>query len=321
MSTKQIERGAQTGAPPSLEQVAIERLQVDPTYQRAADGAHSRRLIMGMVREWKWALCQPLAVARREDGSLWILDGQHRHAGATARGDIAYLPCVILPTIGAQGEARTFLDLNTKRQNLSQLDIFLGMLAAGDEYARATAALLEETGWCVVRTRSTKNWKPGDLVCAPALASHVRVHGAEAVREALLTLRQAYPDDVVTAPASLLNALVEIYRPGSHYGAVRPKLVAAMAQFSADSWMAKAQAYRLDRPNTSIRDAMVNLLLPPTWLRQIETPAAVKVAPIAARPGAFDAEGRAWCGQCERRLTPASAANCKSQFCKVKAAA
>ncbi len=326
MGGNTVELGPQTGAPPSLEQVAIDRLQVDPAYQRAADGALSRQLIVGMVKEWKWPLCQPLVVARRDDGTLWILDGQHRHAGASERGDIPFLPCVILPPIGAQAEARTFLDLNTKRQKLSQTDIFLGMLAAGDEHAKTTAALITQTGWRVVRTTTTKHWQPGDLVCAPALVSHVRVHGSHTLREALLTLREAYPEDVVTAPASLLNALVEIYRPGSRYLDARPRLTAAIARYAADAWMPKAQNYRLDFAKASIRDAMVDLMLDAAGLRErnrkpVIVPSSKGAGGAVAqlREGAFDDEGRAWCSQCERRVSRVIAAGCVSPFCKVKA--
>ena len=329
MTFKPPQRGPQTGAPPSLEFVALDRLQVDPAYQRATDGPHSRKIIVAMVKEWKWALCQPLVVARREDSSLWILDGQHRHAGALERGDIAHLPCVVLPAIGTAQEARAFVDLNTQRQKLSQMDIFCGMLAAGDESAKATAELIEETGWRVVRTKTTKHWKPGDLVNAPAIASHLRVHGAATVRNALLTLRQAYPDEVVTAPANLINALVEIYRPGGNYADARPVLTSAMAKFSAESWIPRAQRLRLDFPATSIRDAVVELLLDAAGLekRRQKAPAAgmARSAPPAAGAAAPAApagpDGRTWCEQCEARVSPASAASCASPFCKAKARA
>ena len=101
-------RGPQKGAPPSLEFVALDRLRIDDAYQRATDGPHSRKIVIGMVKEWDWSLCQPLVVSRRLDGSLWILDGQHRHAGALERGDIPHLPCVVLPALAPTDEARAF---------------------------------------------------------------------------------------------------------------------------------------------------------------------------------------------------------------------
>jgi hypothetical protein len=327
MTFQPIVRGPQKGAPPSLEFVGIDRLQVDTAYQRATDGPHSRRIIVGMVKEWNWALCQPLVVARRTDGSLWILDGQHRHAGATERGDIVHLPCVVLPAIGADEEARAFVDLNTKRQRLSQTDIFHGMLAAGDLEAKATAELLEATGWRVVRGRYSASWKPGDLDCAPSVATQLRIHGPVAVREALWALRSAYPDEVVAAPARLLQALVQIFRPESPNKGERARLVASMKPISARAWMPRADKYRLHYPDASQVQSIVAVIAQAAGLwkeplapRELgkSAPRAQTVAARVANEKLFSDDGRAWCSQCEQRVDRSRAAACTSQFCKLK---
>jgi ParB-like chromosome segregation protein Spo0J len=52
-----------------------------------------------------------------------VVDGQHRLAAATLRGDIAHLPCVItslMPTLG--DEAAAFVALNQNRKPLQPLD-------------------------------------------------------------------------------------------------------------------------------------------------------------------------------------------------------
>ncbi len=305
---KPIARGPQVGAPPSLEFVAVERLQVDPAYQRATDGPHSRRIIVGMVRKWEWPLCQPLVVARRADGSLWILDGQHRHAGATERGDIAHLPCVVLAGIDGDGEARAFVDLNTRRQRLSQSDIFNAQLAASDPAAKETAALLTETGWRQVRNNNPQAWQPGDLQCAPRIAKLVAANGAGPVRTALRVLRDAYPGEPVRAAANVITALVTIFRARSAH-ALEPAAVArGMGRFSPDSWQPRALHRRRVNTRLSINDAMVEL---------IAEAASPKLR--AGGPAAFDAEGKAWCEQCEQRVSRDRATACQSQFCKLKA--
>lgn len=40
------------GAPPSLEWIAVDRLNVDPVYQRSTDSALSRSIIFGMQKQW-----------------------------------------------------------------------------------------------------------------------------------------------------------------------------------------------------------------------------------------------------------------------------
>lgn len=204
--------GPVIGAPPTLEWVAVEHLSIDPAYQRATDGPHSRKIIFGMIKGWDWTLCQPLVVARRPDGSLFILDGQHRHIGAIQRGDIAYLPCVILSGCNQAQEANTFVALNTRRQRLSQADIFNGMLAASDPDAVRMAAILDETGWRQVKSSNLEVQRPGSLICAPMLIKAVKSNGEAPVRNALTALREAYPDSPVTNTAALIKALVLIYR-------------------------------------------------------------------------------------------------------------
>lgn len=76
-----VARGPISGNPPSLEWLAVGQLQIDSAYQRACDGPKSRALIGKMIRRWEWALCQPLVVTRRLDGSLFVIDGQHRWTG------------------------------------------------------------------------------------------------------------------------------------------------------------------------------------------------------------------------------------------------
>ena len=204
--------GPVNGVPPTLEWVATERLNIDESYQRATDGPHSQKIIVGMVRAWEWALCQPLVVSRRADGALFVLDGQHRLSGARRRGDIPHLPCVLLHGQDHAGEAGAFVALNTRRQKLSQADVFNGMLAAGDEAAKAVQALLERTGWRVKRHVNTQQYKPGDLACAPSLVKDLRAHGEAVVSNALIALREAYPETPVTNSATLLKALIMIYR-------------------------------------------------------------------------------------------------------------
>lgn len=84
----------QLGTPPSIEWVAINDLKIDMSYQRSIEAETSQRLIASIVARWDWRLCMPLAVSRREEGRF-VIDGQHRHAAARLRGDIAHLPCCI----------------------------------------------------------------------------------------------------------------------------------------------------------------------------------------------------------------------------------
>lgn len=340
-SFKTVERGPQRGAPPSLEFIALDRLAVDPAYQRAADTAQSRRIIVGMVKGWDWTLCQPLVVSRRLDGSLWILDGQHRHAGAAERGDIAHLPCVVISGIALDSEASTFVKLNTERQRLSQTDIFNAMLAAGDPAAREVALLLDQTGWRMTRKKNPAAWRPGEMISAPKLVRQLKLYGARPVRAALTTLRAAYPDQAVRATATVLLALIQIYRGGTDrpwtLGTDRcAELAAAMSRVDPATWLGRGQA-RAATDGVSealgIAAVIMDCLNNPAAIGiALEAPGPARSHPAAAiKPkaaaapalsstrAAFDTSGKAWCSQCEDRVDRPVAAACKSSFCKLKA--
>lgn len=330
-----VQLGPQTGAPPSLEQVSIDRLQVDPAYQRATDGAMSRRIIAGMIREWQWPLCQPLVVSRRADGALFVLDGQHRLAGARARGDLPYLPCVILASLEAPAEAKAFVELNTRRQKLSQADIFNGMLAAGDVNAVALGELLRETGWRIVRSSNTRQFKPGDLTCAPMLVRELRSHGADTVRAALVTLRTAWPDRPVAAGANFLLALIGLFKPRSPFPSFAIDLLArVIGRNTPEYWLNHAARIKGQEPAltrvTAITAAIARAAAPAVTASQARSaPAPIKTqtklppGPHQTAPlsdDRFGASGKGWCDQCEQLVSRDRAAACKSAFCAMRKA-
>lgn len=253
--------GPQNGNPPSLEWLSVSQLQVDPSYQRATDGPLSASIIAGMVKAWEWSLCQPLVVSRRPDGALMILDGQHRHAGATARGDIPHLPCVVVTGCDVATEAKTFVALNTRRQKLAQSDIFNGMLAAGDLDAKAMADILAETGWKQVRMRNLKVAAPGSLLCAPMLVKYAKYKGQAVVRNALAALREAYPDTQVSNSSTLLKALMVIYEGNDLDGGDPDLFIEALGMIEPSDWEDRGHEYRRKNPASTRVDAIAAAMI------------------------------------------------------------
>lgn len=338
---QRVSKGAQVGAPPSLEQVPVDRLNVDDSYQRATDSPGSRAIIVRMIKQWDWSLCQPLVVARRADGSLWILDGQHRHAGAVERGDIAFLPCVILSSLDREGEARTFVKLNTERQKLNQAEIFHGMLAAGDPDAKQVQQLLDNAGWRVVRSSGTDNWKPGDLQCAPMLVKALKLKGTAPVQFALTTLRAAYADVAVRQSATLLKALFDVFDMIGDAGLSVGTLVKAISAISPEAWPVRGVALQERHPNVSATNAIARAMIREARPTAAPVAPAARVAPAqiaapsrpAQTPGpvpvtkpspdapVFGTTGKGWCSQCEQLVSREKAAACRSSFCRMQEAA
>lgn len=257
-----VARGPVCGNPPSLEWLAVSQLQIDSEYQRACDGSKSRALIARMIRRWEWALCQPLVVTRRLDGSLFVIDGQHRWNGAKARGDIPHLPCVVIPAIERAEEAKTFVNLNTARQRLSQVEIFNGMLAASDADALAIVKLLKETGWALARHTNSVVFKPGELACVPMLVRQVRAIGEAPVRNALTALREAYRDTPVTVPSRLLGALMLIFQnERMRRGFDADDLIEALAECEdPQGWLEEGRGMNRANPALSSREALAEAM-------------------------------------------------------------
>jgi hypothetical protein len=112
------------GELPVLQYCAAEQLCVDERYQRSLEANQSIRLIRRIAANWDWGLCQPLYVARRSDGKLYVVDGQHRWAAAKLRGDVWQLPCVVRSFASTEEEAAAFVALNQERTPLTALQIF-----------------------------------------------------------------------------------------------------------------------------------------------------------------------------------------------------
>jgi hypothetical protein len=263
MAKAQTAPGPIVGDPPSLEWLAVGRLQIEPAYQRATDGHKSQRIITGMVKEWNWALCQPLVASRRPDGSIFVIDGQHRLEGAKKRGDIPHLPCTVLPALDHAGEAAAFVALNTKRQALSQVDVFTGMLAAGDPDALALEKLLTETGWTLARHTNTANYKAGDIACAPMLARAAKSLGEAPVRNALTTLREAFPERPVRKAARLLQALMLLFSDQTYLRRVDPDaLIEAIGSVDDPAdWIAEGAEVQRRNPAISTREGITEAMV------------------------------------------------------------
>lgn len=245
------------GSPPTLEWVAVDRLRVDEAYQRSTETVRSLRLIATMAKLWDWRLCQPLAVSRRQDGSLWVIDGQHRLRGAHERGDIPHLPCVISSFDSVKGEAASFVALNTERQKLSQRDLFAATLASGDVGAHQALALIERAGLQLARHSNTASWKPGWIICAPAVQKAVKQYGERVVGNALVALAEAYQGKVLHLAGSLLPALYLIYRDDATRPGFDPdRFIQALAAVEQADWMSEAAQLRAGDRNLSRLDSI-----------------------------------------------------------------
>ena len=198
------------GNPPSVENRSPTELRLDDSYQRSTDNGASRALIKRIATGWDWRMCLPLVVSKRDDGSLWVIDGQHRLAAALLRGDIPFLPCVIGVYGSVADEAAMFVAMNRARKPMNRLDDFHAALASGDSDAIEVAKLITDAGFTVSRKTGSQSWVSGEVAFTSAIAKVLRKHGPTVCALALTTMAEAFPGEVLNAGSSMFLALTKL---------------------------------------------------------------------------------------------------------------
>jgi hypothetical protein len=121
----------------TLEVVHIADLNVDYSYQRDLNADLVNKIKDG----YDMAVAGAIVVSRRENGSLWVVDGAHRVAGATLAGETEML-AQVLTGLDRQGEAELRLKGNVKRSDKSA-ERFKAQVAAGWPESLAIMEIVE----------------------------------------------------------------------------------------------------------------------------------------------------------------------------------
>ncbi|CCW15778.1 hypothetical protein EBBID32_1060 [Sphingobium indicum BiD32] len=201
---------AAKGNPPSVENRHPSELNLDDSYQRSTENGASQALIKKIAAGWDWRMCLPLVVSKRDDGSLWVIDGQHRLAAAMLRGDIPFLPCCVGVYGSVADEAAMFVAMNRARKPMNRLDDFHAAIASGDSEAIEIADIIKGAGFTVSRKTGSQSWVPGEVAFTSAIAKVLRKHGAKVCADALHIMHEAWPDEVLNAGSSMFTALTKL---------------------------------------------------------------------------------------------------------------
>lgn len=210
MSTAPKKWPAAKGNPPSVENRNPAELRLDDSYQRSTDNGASMALIKRIANGWDWRMCLPLVVSKRDDGTLWVIDGQHRLAAAILRGDIQFLPCCVGVYGSVADEAAMFVAMNRARKPMNRLDDFHAALAGGEPEAAQIHQIITDTGLTVSRKTGSQSWVPGEVAFTSAIAKVLRKHGAAICTGALDTIARAFPGQVLNAGSSMFTALTKL---------------------------------------------------------------------------------------------------------------
>ena len=329
-ATARLKCNPPLGRMPVLQFMAPGELAIDATYQRSILGGDSQTLIRKIAQHWNWDLCQPLVVARRTGGELFVIDGQHRLEAAHARGDIAMLPCVVVDYASAADEAASFVHLNQQRRPLSKLDVFKAAVASEDPRSVAIAAAIEHAGLSLAPHMSSVAWKPGMVGNIGGIEQAWEKHGAVATGEALQCLATAFAGQVLAYAGTLFPGIVAVcavetkgrdeFDPG-RFASFTAKLGSrGQDTLRDDVLLEMASEQGLGRVLAAVR-VVTELWWPErrknreTVQRALTGSAPKAIAATAARLK-LDHDGLAWCAQCDSRVSPERAAACTDRFCK-----
>lgn len=132
----------------AIELIAVDDLKVDAEYQRDVDEDAVRL----MFESFDSRLFRPIEVARRADGTVWVVDGQHRLMLALMR-KMTHVVARVHDVKTPAAEARLFLDFNGSSTAVRAWSKFRAGVKAGDEVPTQVHAIVYDLGLRLAEVR------------------------------------------------------------------------------------------------------------------------------------------------------------------------
>lgn len=165
-----------------FEQVNITEIK-SAEYQRPINAGH----VQEMTRTYNKRNFDPIVVSEREDGTLVLIDGQHRVTMCKALG-IKAVMARIVTGLSTEEEAALFLDLNGfsgQRRKILPGEIFNAKLVAKDDAAIEIKAIVEKHGFKFGNAS-------GEVQAHKTLMKLHKKHGRESLDRAFKIIRNAW---------------------------------------------------------------------------------------------------------------------------------
>jgi hypothetical protein len=236
----------------TIEMLAPDNIGVDRQYQRAIARDHVNRII----REFDPLAIGTPYVSKRDDGSYWCIDGQHRLAALVemGRGHIQ-IPCVVFTGLSVGEEADKFF-MQSRVRRMHSIDLFKARLFAGDDTALLIQQVANKYGF-----RITNEGRSGDVLQAPATLERIlTVYGKDRLDLVLLLTASIWLQDRTSVPSYLIDGLNAVL---TRYPAIdRKRLVHVLRSEPFDSLQSQAKAMRRfinDKAGNLYGRAMANL--------------------------------------------------------------
>lgn len=149
ISVKGVEANVVAGLAPEVILIDPAELFVETEYQRDIS-AKSINLIRRIIRTFDWAHMKP-PICSREDGRLFVIDGQHTAIAAASHPGIDKIPVVVVDAGPMEQRARAFIGHNTNRVAITSAQIYFSQLAAKDQIAMLVDGACNKAGVKILR--------------------------------------------------------------------------------------------------------------------------------------------------------------------------
>lgn len=130
----------------NIKRVRLSELKTAVAYQRMLKKAHVKQIVNNFNPE----AISAIKVARRKNGSMYIIDGQHQ---AEALRQLGYdlWPCHVTESTGRAHEAELFRICNSAktRKQVTPLELYRALLVEGDKTARQCDTIVKSYGFTV----------------------------------------------------------------------------------------------------------------------------------------------------------------------------
>lgn len=190
------------GPEPQMEWLPVEKLVIDPDYQREINKT-GRRAIEQIAAKFEWTKFGAVTVAPVSLGRYAIIDGQHRVTAAKLIG-MAAVPCVV-QALDRAGQAAAFSAINGSVVKITPGAIYKAALAAGEGWAVTAERTCRNAGCRLMTSYGSAAAKNGGEIYAVAVVRElIDRHGEATVTLALAAYRQSPYGDLAIAWASPL---------------------------------------------------------------------------------------------------------------------
>lgn len=245
-------------APLSLEMIPLDKLKV---FHNTEPGGYARPVsedrLKRLRKTWDITKVGTIHVSKRVDGSLWLVDGQHRVQVAIENG-LGELPAVVHHDADEAKEADLYLGYADAfpQQALSQ---FMAQLARGDREASAIKSAVESVGLKIGVDYKGAHADDGTVIAINRMERIHAVGGGNGLRETLRLAKEAFGLDHRAYQQAMLEALFQFWAAyNTQYD--RERLVARLREVGVEGVSSRAYAIKSHGEWPRTVDALVQAL-------------------------------------------------------------